>query len=81
MDEPTGSIDPIATAHVERLLLTLKSELAIVIVTHSMAQAARIADRVAFFHMGRLLECGPAAVFFKAPATAEGRAFLCGRTG
>lgn len=81
MDEPTGSIDPIATAHVERLLLDLKRSLSIVIVTHSMAQAARIADRVAFFHLGRLLECGPAACFFTAPGTPEGRAFLAGRTG
>jgi phosphate transport system ATP-binding protein len=81
MDEPTGSIDPIATARVEALLAGLKGELAIVIITHSMAQAARIADRVAFFHLGRMLECAPASAFFAAPETPEGRAFLAGQMG
>jgi phosphate transport system ATP-binding protein len=81
LDEPTGSIDPIAAARVEALLAALRAELGIVIVTHSMAQAARIADRVAFFHLGRLLELAPAAEFFAAPRTPEGQAFLAGRSG
>jgi phosphate transport system ATP-binding protein len=81
MDEPTGSIDPIATEAVERMLLDLKPNLAIVVVTHSMAQAARISDRVAFFHLGRLLELGPASAFFQGPLTPEARAFVAGVTG
>ncbi|QYK40699.1 MAG: phosphate ABC transporter ATP-binding protein [Paracoccaceae bacterium] len=81
MDEPTGSIDPIATAAVEDLLMQLKSELAIVVITHSIAQARRIADRVAFFHMGRLIETGPAAEVFAHPRTAETAGFLRGSFG
>lgn len=81
MDEPTGSIDPIATERVERLLLDLKSDHAIVLITHSMAEARRIADRVAVFHMGWLVESGPVSAVFNRPATPEARAFLAGRTG
>ncbi len=81
MDEPTGSIDPIATAKVEDLVLELKSEKAIVIVTHSMMQARRIADRVAYFHLGRLLEIGPTDQMFKAAETPEARAFISGQFG
>jgi len=81
MDEPTGSIDPLATAAVEHLLVDLKPTMTIVIITHSMAQAARIADRVAFFHLGRLLELAPADQFFHAPATLEAQAFVAGHTG
>jgi phosphate transport system ATP-binding protein len=81
LDEPTGSVDPIAAARIEALLAGLRPDLAIVIVTHSMAQAARIADRVAFFHLGRLRELAPAGAFFAGPQTPEGRAFLQGMTG
>jgi phosphate transport system ATP-binding protein len=81
MDEPTGSIDPIATQKVEDLLLALKTECAIVVITHSMMEARRIADRVAFFHLGRLLEIGPTAAVFGAPRTPECRRFIAGRTG
>ena len=81
MDEPTGSIDPIATAKVEELVLELKAEKSIVIVTHSMMQARRVADRVAYFHLGRLLEIGPTEVMFTAPETPEARAFIEGRFG
>jgi phosphate transport system ATP-binding protein len=81
MDEPTGSIDPIATAHVENLLDGLKPDHAIVIVTHSLAQAGRIADRVAYFHLGRLLETGSTADVLTNPQTPEARAFLEGRLG
>jgi phosphate transport system ATP-binding protein len=81
MDEPTGSIDPIATQRVEDLLVTLKPDHAIVVITHSMMQARRIADRVAYFHLGRLLEIGSAAAVFGAPRTVECRRFIAGRTG
>jgi phosphate transport system ATP-binding protein len=81
MDEPTGSIDPIATAKIEDLLLALRGDCAIVIITHSMMEARRIADRVAFFHVGRLLEIGPTAEVFERPRTTECRRFIAGRTG
>nr|WP_147110648.1 phosphate ABC transporter ATP-binding protein [Tateyamaria sp. syn59] len=81
MDEPTGSIDPIATARIEDLLLELKQDQAIVIITHSMAQARRIADRVAYFHLGKLLEVQPTEAMFTAPATSEARAFIEGKMG
>ena len=80
MDEPTGSIDPIATARIEDLLVELKQDHAVVIITHSMAQARRIADRVAYFHLGKLLEVQPTQAFFEHPLTAEARAFVSGRT-
>lgn len=81
MDEPTGSIDPIATAAVEELVSELKQEKAIVIVTHSMMQARRVADRVAYFHLGRLLEIGPSDVVFDSAATPEARNFIAGKFG
>jgi phosphate transport system ATP-binding protein len=81
MDEPTGSIDPIATAHVEALLSELKTDHAIIVITHSMAEAARIADRVAYFHLGRLLEIGPTDRVFSGAATPEARAFIAGAFG
>jgi len=81
MDEPTGSIDPIATAMVEELLSELKADHSIVVVTHSMMEAKRIADRVAYFHLGRLLEIGPTERVFAGAATPEARAFIAGRFG
>jgi phosphate transport system ATP-binding protein len=81
MDEPTGSIDPIATAAVEDLVTELKQEKAIVIVTHSMMQARRVADRVAYFHLGRLLEIGPTDVVFERAETPEARNFIAGKFG
>ncbi|MEL6100757.1 MAG: phosphate ABC transporter ATP-binding protein [Pseudomonadota bacterium] len=81
MDEPTGSIDPIATAKVENLLLELKADHCIVIITHSMMEARRIADRVAYFHLGRLKECGATEQIFTNPKTPEALAFVTGRTG
>ena len=81
MDEPTGSIDPIATAKIEDLMVSLKQDHAVVIITHSMAEARRIADRVAYFHLGRLLEIAPTEMLFTAPHTAEARSFVEGRTG
>ena len=81
MDEPTGSIDPIATARVEALLMDLRVDHSIVIITHSMAEAARIADRVACFHLGRLVEIGPTDRIFSAPVSPEAQAFLRGQTG
>ena len=81
MDEPTGSIDPIATAKVEDLMLDLKPDHSIVVVTHSMMEARRIADRVAYFHLGRLLEQGPADQVFTAARSDEARRFIEGKFG
>lgn len=81
MDEPTGSIDPIATAHIEELMLDLRADHSIVIITHSMMEARRIADRVAYFHLGALLEQGPTEEMFTHPQTPEARAFLAGKFG
>ena len=81
MDEPTGSIDPIATARVEELMCELREDLSVVVITHSMMQARRIADRVAFFHMGELVECGATAQVFDHPRDPRTRAFIAGRMG
>jgi len=69
-------LDPTATQAVEGLIRDLKGEVAIVIVTHSMGQARRVADQVAFFHSGHLLEHGPAPVVLQVPQTPELKAFL-----
>ncbi len=81
MDEPTGSIDPIATAAVEDLVLEMKHHLSIVLVTHSMMQARRVADRVAYFHLGELREIGPTEMIFAAAQDPEARAFIAGQLG
>jgi len=81
MDEPTGSIDPIATALIEDLMVELKQDHSVVVITHSMAEARRIADRVAYFHLGRLLEIAPTEMLFTLPQTPEARSFVEGRTG
>jgi len=81
MDEPTGSIDPIATQAIEELMLELRSQLSVVVVTHSMMEAKRIADRVAYFHLGKLLEIGPTDLVFKAARSKEARDFISGAFG
>ena len=81
MDEPTGSIDPIATARVEELMDQLRQAHAIVIVTHSMMEARRVADRVAFFHLGRLVEIGATEDIFLRPKTELCRRFIEGKMG
>ena len=81
MDEPTGSIDPIATAKVEQLMTELRKDHSIIVVTHSMMEARRIADRVAYFHLGRMLEIGPADIMFNRAQTPQARAFIEGKFG
>jgi tungstate transport system ATP-binding protein len=79
LDEPTGSLDPAATASVEALIRALADEgRQIVMTTHDLGQARRIAGRVLFLHRGRLVEDAPAAQFFDAPASNQARAFLAG---
>jgi len=81
MDEPTGSIDPIATAKIEDLMEALRPDHSIVVVTHSMMEARRIADRVAYFHLGRLLEIGDTEQVFTAARAPEARRFIAGKFG
>ncbi len=81
MDEPCSAIDPIATAAIEKLILGLRKETGIVIITHNLHQARRIADRVAFFHMGNLIETGPTDLVFDQPSRDETRRYLSGAFG
>ncbi len=81
MDEPTGSIDPVATALIEELMLDLSRDHSIVVITHSMMEAKRIADRVAYFHCGELLEIGPTEQMFNAAQTDKARRFIAGQFG
>ena len=81
MDEPCSAIDPIATAHIEQLIRELSEDLTVVIITHNLEQARRVADRVAFFKMGYLLEVGPTEQVFTAPGHPETKAYLEGKFG
>ena len=80
LDEPTASLDPAATRAVEDIVSAIDlSGTKIVMTTHDLAQARRLADEIVFLHRGRLLEHGPAAQFFSGPATSEGQAFVAGQ--
>ena len=81
LDEPCASLDPISTARIEELLLELAADYSIVMVTHNMAQAKRISDKVAFFLMGRLLEYGDALQVFEAPQRNETAEYVSGAFG
>jgi phosphate transport system ATP-binding protein len=81
MDEPCSALDPIATARIEELIGALRSNFTIVIVTHSMQQAARISQRTAFFHLGRVVEVGETAQIFTDPKEARTRDYITGRFG
>jgi phosphate transport system ATP-binding protein len=81
MDEPASALDPIATARVEELILDLKKEFTIVIVTHNMQQAARISDETAFFYLGELVEFGSTARIFTSPAKKQTEDYVTGRFG
>jgi len=79
LDEPTSNLDPAATRAIEELILAIHAAgTKIVMTTHDLAQARRLADEIVFMYRGRLLERAAAASFFAGPATAEGRAFLAG---
>jgi phosphate transport system ATP-binding protein len=81
LDEPTASLDPIATQRIEELLYELRRDLTIAIVTHNMQQAARISDRTAFFFLGRLVEAGPTQQLFTSPREERTEAYITGRFG
>jgi phosphate transport system ATP-binding protein len=81
MDEPCSALDPIAAARIEKLIDELKTRYTIVIVTHSMQQAARISQRTAFFHLGHLIENGITERFFADPGDPRTRDYVMGRIG
>lgn len=81
MDEPCSALDPIATARIEELIDELKANFTIIIVTHSMQQAARVSQRTAFFHLGVLVEVGPTDQIFTNPDDKRTQDYITGRFG
>ncbi len=81
MDEPCSALDPIATARVEQLIYELRDQFTIVIVTHSMQQAARVSDRTAYFHLGMLVEVGNTKEIFMNPIHELTQDYITGRFG
>ena len=81
MDEPCSALDPIATAKVEELIHELRNQYTIVIVTHSMQQAARVSDRTAYFHLGKLIEVGDTKQVFTNPKHELTQDYITGRFG
>lgn len=81
MDEPCSALDPLATAVIEHLIDELRRTHAVIVITHNLQQAARIAQRVAFFHLGEVLEQGDARQIFLDPRTDRCRNFVMGRYG
>ena len=81
MDEPCSALDPIATARIEELIDELRGRYAIVIVTHSMQQAARVSQRTAFFHLGKMVEYGRTSDIFTTPIETRTKDYITGRYG
>jgi phosphate transport system ATP-binding protein len=81
MDEPTSALDPIASAKIEDLIDELRTNYAIVIVTHNMQQAARVSQRTAYFHLGDLIEVGPTDLIFTNPQQKLTEDYITGRFG
>ena len=80
-DEPTSALDPISTGKIEELISELKKDITIVIVTHNMQQATRIADKTAFFYLGELVEYAPTEVLFSTPSDKRTENYITGRFG
>jgi phosphate transport system ATP-binding protein len=81
MDEPASALDPISTAKIEELILNLKKEYTIIIVTHNMQQAARISDKTAFFYLGELIEYDSTVSIFTNPKQEKTQSYITGRFG
>jgi phosphate transport system ATP-binding protein len=81
MDEPCSALDPIATARIEELIDELRKQYSIVIVTHSLQQAARVSQRTAFFHLGDLIEVGDTRQVFTNPLHPLTEEYITGRFG
>ena len=81
MDEPCSALDPIATAIIEELIDTLKKKITIIIVTHNMQQAARVSEKTAFFHLGKLIEFSDTSTIFTNPKEKRTLGYITGRFG
>jgi phosphate transport system ATP-binding protein len=81
MDEPCSALDPTATARIEEAMVALKKDYTIIIVTHNMQQAARVADYTAFFYLGELVEFGPTAEVFERPKSELTERYITGKFG
>lgn len=81
MDEPCSALDPIATAKIEELMNELKKEFTIIIVTHSMQQAARVSTKTGFFHLGKLIEVDSTETIFSNPGNQKTQDYITGRFG
>ena len=81
MDEPCSALDPIATAKIEELIDELRENFCIIMVTHSMQQAARVSQRTAFFHLGSLVEQGDTRQIFTNPQDKQTQDYITGRYG
>lgn len=81
MDEPTSALDPISTGKIEELLMTLKAQYGIIIVTHNMQQAARISEKSAFFLLGKLIEYNKTTTMFSNPKDSRTENYITGRFG
>ena len=79
MDEPTSALDPLSTSLIEELMVQLARERTIVVVTHNMQQATRVADKTAFFYLGELIEAGPTKQLFGNPQQQKTKEYLTGR--
>lgn len=81
MDEPASALDPIATAQIEELIDELRHKYSVVIVTHSMQQAARVSQKTAFFHLGDMVEYGDTSTVFTNPVDQRTQDYITGRFG
>jgi len=81
LDEPCSALDPQSTETIEQLILKLREQVAVVIVTHNLQQAQRVADHVAFMYLGELVEYGPAEQVFESPQAERTRAYVAGAFG
>lgn len=81
MDEPTSALDPISTSKIEDLILEMKKDYTIVIVTHNMQQAARISDQTSFFLLGEMIEMNETEQLFSNPADQRTENYITGRFG
>ena len=81
MDEPCSALDPIATSIIEELIGDLQNRFTILIVTHSMQQAARVSQKTAYFHLGELIEYGETKEIFTRPQNEQTEAYISGKIG
>jgi phosphate transport system ATP-binding protein len=81
LDEPTSALDPIATTRIEELMVELKNSVTVILVTHNIAQAGRVADYTAFLYLGELVEFGSTEKMFTTPKNEKTEKFLTGEIG